>query len=127
MRRSPPSGPLGALHYVRSPGARPGGNQLMTIWAAGPAAARRGAVTCTVTAALSGAWQGRAGPGASGPAGRARCPDTIIGLASAEVFCGDAARERGWPRIIDGIRDWGDRTERGVADMENRNLGRGRV
>ena len=68
-----------------------------------------------------------AGPGASGPAGRARCPDTIIGLASAEVFCGDAARERGWPRIIDGIRDRGDRTERGVADMENRNLGRGRV
>jgi hypothetical protein len=26
-----------------------------------------------------------------------------------------------------GIRDWGDRTERGVADMENRSLGRGRV
>ena len=67
-----------------------------------------------------------AGPGASGPAGRARCPDTIIGLASAGVFCGGAARERGWSRIIDGIRDWGDRTERGVADMENRNLGLGR-
>jgi aryl-alcohol dehydrogenase-like predicted oxidoreductase len=28
---------------------------------------------------------------------------------------------------VDGIRDWGDRTERGVADIENRNLGRGRV
>ena len=27
-----------------------------------------------------------AGPGASGPAGRARCPDTIIDLASAEVY-----------------------------------------
>jgi hypothetical protein len=36
-----------------------------------------------------------AGPGASGPAVRVRWPDTIIGLASEEVFCGDAAREPG--------------------------------
>jgi hypothetical protein len=28
--------------------------------------------------------------------------DTIIGLASAEVFCGYAVRQTGWSRIIDG-------------------------
>ena len=45
--------------------------------AASPAAARRGAVTCTVTAVFMRGGTVARRPGARGYAGRARCPDTI--------------------------------------------------
>ena len=50
-----------------------------------PAAARRGAMTCTPTAAFVQGRHGRGRPGASGPAGRARRPDTIIRRRKREV------------------------------------------
>ena len=69
---------------------------------------------------------GRGRPGASGPADRVRCPETIIGRR--QRGCSPATR-RASPafRITDGYHGLGDRTGSGVAGMEDRSLGRGRV
>jgi len=64
-------------------------------------------MTCTVTAAFMWGRHGRGRSGASSSAGRARRPDTVIRWRQRAVFFGDAARESGWSRIIDGIRDLG--------------------
>ena len=52
---------------------------------ASPGAARGGAMTCTLAAAFVQGRHGRGRPGASGPAGRARRPDTIIRRREREV------------------------------------------
>ena len=59
-------------------------------------------MTCTVTAAFMWERHGRGRSGASSSAGRARCPNTVIRRRQRAVFFGDAARESGWSRIIDG-------------------------
>src|SRR6185437_9737628 len=91
-----------------------------------PAAERRGAMMCRVTTVfMQGAAWSR--PALCQRSCRPRkAPGTRLSAGASGRFARGTAHEP-VSRIMDGQHALGDRTEQGVADMENRSLGRGRI